>query len=325
VGCRSLGFPAIAWLCAHALCAQARADESWSDPYPGIRHLHATLDGPIEAHAIVVDLAEPGIAVRASTRRERWQTVSELGARAGCAVAVNGGFWTVLGQGPAGVAAAGGRPWIGAADDGEYGFFALTRHGRPWISPPADVVNLLPGGRIAEAVSGRPLLLERGRPAAELADFPFRRNRHPRTAVGVSRDGRFLFLVAVDGRQPRSKGMNVAELSRFLAGLGAWSALNLDGGGSTSLFVAAEGGLVDAPCRGERTVLNHLCVLQPRGPTPKPGGPTPPPPTRAARALPRVPPRIRPVLVRELWAPTVAAGVLAVVAAQAARRGRRAG
>lgn len=323
----SLGFPLLAWLVFHAAVSpEARADERWTDPYPGIRHLDARTDRPIEAHAIVVDLAEPGIAVRASRRSERWQTVSDLGATAGCAVAVNGGFWTLFGQGPAGVAAGGGRPWPGAIDDEEYGFFALTRRGRPWISAPAELVEPLPRGRIAEAVSGRPLLVSRGRAAPELVDYPFRRNRHPRTAIGISQDGTKLFLVAVDGRQKHSKGMNVGELSTMLRDLGAWTALNLDGGGSTALWIAAEGGLVNRPCRGERSVLNHLCVTQSRGPTPKPEvePATPVPIGPASVVPPRRPARMRPILLRELWAPAAAAGVFAVLSWAIARR-RRAG
>jgi exopolysaccharide biosynthesis protein len=61
--------------------------------------------------------------------------------------------------------------------------------------------------------------------------------RHPRTAAGVSRDGRTLWLVVVDGRQPGwSVGMTLPELAELMIGLGAYDAVNLDGGGSSTLI-----------------------------------------------------------------------------------------
>jgi exopolysaccharide biosynthesis protein len=57
--------------------------------------------------------------------------------------------------------------------------------------------------------------------------------REPRTNVGVTADGRVL-MVTVDGRQPRySFGVRLAEMGRLMGSLGAVSAINLDGGGST--------------------------------------------------------------------------------------------
>ncbi len=218
----------------------------------------------------------------------------------------------------------------GVTDDDQYGFFALTRRGRPWFSRPAEILEPLPRPRLAEAVSGRPMLLERGREAPELADYPFRQQRHPRTAVGLSRDGGTLYLVAVDGRQAHSKGMSVVRLARLAREIGAWTAINLDGGGSTALWVGAEGGLVNVPCRGERVVLNHLCVTQAKGPTPK-ADPEPDAGVHAATAPVRLaphrpaPPRLRPVLLREMWAPLAfaLAATLAVLAVRRIARGAR--
>ena len=61
---------------------------------------------------------------------------------------------------------------------------------------------------------------------------------HPRTAAGVSRDGRWLYLLVIDGRQKgTSEGTTTAETAAWLLALGAWDGLNLDGGGSTTLVV----------------------------------------------------------------------------------------
>lgn len=90
------------------------------------------------------------------------------------------------------------------------------------------------------------------------------KTRHPRTAVGVSADGRTLIILAIDGRQPaHSVGVTLPELADLMIGLGAHDALNLDGGGSTSFYLhRADGSLVtNRPSDGDwRPVANHLGV-----------------------------------------------------------------
>lgn len=62
--------------------------------------------------------------------------------------------------------------------------------------------------------------------------------KHPRSAVGTSDNGQYLWLLAVDGRQPgHSEGMTYAELGDWALSLGVKELLNLDGGGSTTLVV----------------------------------------------------------------------------------------
>lgn len=83
------------------------------------------------------------------------------------------------------------------------------------------------------AVSGNALPLVEGRVTAEPGG-----PRHPRTAVGLTRDGGTLLLVAVDGRQEgHSRGVTLAELGELMKGFGAHQAINLDGGGSTALVL----------------------------------------------------------------------------------------
>jgi hypothetical protein len=86
--------------------------------------------------------------------------------------------------------------------------------------------------------------------------------RHPRTAVGFSRDSSTLYLLTVDGRQERSAGMTLVELADELRRLGAWQAMNFDGGGSTTMVI--DGVLVNVPsdATGERTVGNALLVVK---------------------------------------------------------------
>lgn len=88
----------------------------------------------------------------------------------------------------------------------------------------------------------------------------------PRTSAGASPDGDTAFLVAVDGRSSASVGMTLTELADFLAGLGADDAVNLDGGGSTTLAARENGTdtvtVRNTPSDGaERPVANGIAVL----------------------------------------------------------------
>ena len=122
----------------------------------------------------------------------------------------------------------------------------------------------------AQLVGGWPRILEHGvNVAAEAAsrEGTISRNaeaRHPRSAVGISRDRKTLWLVTVDGRAERSVGMTLVELADALRQLGAWDALNFDGGGSTTLVI--DGRVVNTPSdpTGERPVGNALLVLERR-------------------------------------------------------------
>jgi len=84
--------------------------------------------------------------------------------------------------------------------------------------------------------------------------------RHPRTLVGTHTDGS-VWLVTVDGRQPKlSAGMSLLELGALARRLGLRNALNLDGGGSTTMWV--EGKIVNSPsdAAGPRKVSDALLV-----------------------------------------------------------------
>lgn len=113
-------------------------------------------------------------------------------------------------------------------------------------------------------VGGGPRLLAGGRyVGGEGFTDGFLHRRHPRTALARLADGRLL-LVVVDGRQPyHSLGMTLPELAATLAALGATDALNLDGGGSTTLVV--RGTVVNLPSdeSGERPVSDVLLVQRP--------------------------------------------------------------
>jgi phosphodiester glycosidase len=119
--------------------------------------------------------------------------------------------------------------------------------------------------RASYIVGGGPQLIKEGRmaiePEQERIAAKFVSDRHPRTAIGRLKDGRLL-LATVDGRQPgRSVGMSLPELAGLLLEYGVMEAINLDGGGSTTMVV--NGKLVNSPSdpTGERPVSDAILIL----------------------------------------------------------------
>jgi hypothetical protein len=232
--------------------ATSRALDTWTEPYPGIRSLQRTTPGPTSFRVLVLDLTRE-VRMRATPAAGRWQTTSDYARSAHLAIAVNGGPWDAFSQKAKGLAAGGGETWSGA--DGRHGAFGVARDGRAIILAAADV-GAVPAD-LTDAVSGRPLLVTDGGRAAELAAFPAWRDA--RTAIGVSSDGRSVIIATVDGRSDGAQGATLGEMADLMIEHGADRALNLDGGSSTSLFIANQGGLVNRPSRGwEREVVNHI-------------------------------------------------------------------
>jgi hypothetical protein len=91
-------------------------------------------------------------------------------------------------------------------------------------------------------------------------EFRSMMERHPRTALGWN--DRHFYLVVVDGRQLQlSKGMTLTELTSYMLDLGCTEVVNLDGGGSATLW--CNGFVLNRPCDGwERVIANALVVLR---------------------------------------------------------------
>ena len=85
---------------------------------------------------------------------------------------------------------------------------------------------------------------------------------HPRTGVGFNQDSTKVFFVTVDGRQPGfSVGMSLPEFANYMKSIGCYNAVNLDGGGSTTMVVRNR--VVNSPsdAAGERPVANALLAI----------------------------------------------------------------
>jgi len=118
---------------------------------------------------------------------------------------------------------------------------------------------------VFHAISGDRMLVQGGNIIAGLDD----EKREPRTAIGINKNGRWLYLVVVDGRQPfYSEGATFQELGELLKSLGAFYAMSLDGGGSSTMVVEGEDGkprVLNSPIDQliplrERAVANHFGV-----------------------------------------------------------------
>ncbi len=125
-------------------------------------------------------------------------------------------------------------------------------------------------GVVASVCGGGPAIVDRGKIhiplETENVAKSFSETKHPRTAIGITRDRKTVYLVTVDGRQPRiSVGASLDELAAYMVKLGCWEALNLDGGGSTTMIVGEK--VVNRPSDflGPRTVANSLLVVASNG------------------------------------------------------------
>ena len=299
-GCLLCGlFAALAGL-THVGSARAQtiSSRSWSTVQPGMRLLTGRTTSPTTRFwALEVALCTDYVHVAATSAPTARRTVAAWGAAAGVTAAVNGDFFRmdtstpqVYGQAVGGT----GRVWPAgqtgesttAASSWYYRRYGWIAFGPSWVDfahtaavrraggttsgflPGRATTSEVPTGTVA-LVSGFPELVTEGHtvtcssPTATSC-FPDRsdmRARNPRTAMGLSADRRTFYLVVVDGRSSISAGMYGTELAHLMATLGAWQAFNLDGGGSTQLWLDGRGTL-NVPSDGSpRPVANHWGVF----------------------------------------------------------------
>ncbi|MGK5742506.1 phosphodiester glycosidase family protein [Micromonospora sp. URMC 103] len=131
--------------------------------------------------------------------------------------------------------------------------------GVTWLPKPSD------GSALHAAVGGGNVLVRDG-VVQTIADASLA----PRTAVGFTADGRKMIMLTVDGRQVDSRGVTQTEMGRMMTELGAYTALNLDGGGSSTLLAREPGAAAvtveNSPSDGsERPVPNGLAIYAPKG------------------------------------------------------------
>jgi len=246
-------------LLAGVLCAGAATAEDWSPVAPGVEYRRVLRDG-LDVHAVRADLREKSIAVVATAEHERGLTVGEFAQGRSAIAAVNGDYFDAA-LVPVGLAMGDGEVWARADERLRRQEVIGVGGRRVAIFPRASPLRQ-PKRWMTGAVSGWPMIVQ---DCAAVAALPgsdhFTRAPHPRTAVGLSKDRRGLLLVVADGRRAGVPGPTLPELAALLLELGACTAVNLDGGGSSALWLRDR--VVNQPSDGaERRVANHLAVVK---------------------------------------------------------------
>ncbi|MBM4380218.1 MAG: hypothetical protein FJ086_13130, partial [Deltaproteobacteria bacterium] len=107
------------------LAGTALAQDTWTTPFPGVRHLHRVLSDQ-DIHAAVVDLCADGVSVRVTASNERGQRTSAFGSGVGAQLAINGDYFDLNGTYRTdGYTAHDGQVWPDTQDHGEVAQFVF--------------------------------------------------------------------------------------------------------------------------------------------------------------------------------------------------------
>ena len=244
--------------------------------YQGVKYSRIVRNTPHRTvfHVVEVDLRDSGISFLVTPGDPdadlslRARTTTKFLTDYGLQLAINGDAftpWTSNGifnyyphtgdlVEPVGLAASRGEVYSNATDSEPVLYITKTNRARFNQSP----------GKIYNAISGNRMIVLRGKAGTDLEDSP-----QPRTAVGLDKRSKTLYIVVADGRQPGySQGATLQELADFMIDIGAYTAMNLDGGGSSTLV--KEGALnrsvlLNSPIEHnipgrQRVVGNHLGI-----------------------------------------------------------------
>jgi hypothetical protein len=241
----------------------------WKPVFQGVDHTAITLADPrpLKIQVLRVNLATAGVSLAATPdngdapgETSSLRTSNFLKSMK-CQAAINAGPFDVVSslEGKAinvsGLQVAGGK--IVSPDNG-YPALIYSQQGKVRIQR-----TPFPEKDIKEAVSGFQVILWNGKVTASDVKL------HPRTGAGVSADGKTLWLLVADGRQAGvSEGCTTVEMAAWLQEMGSTSALNLDGGGTTTMVLAKPDGspqILNRPIHAgipgmERPAGSHLGI-----------------------------------------------------------------
>jgi uncharacterized protein YigE (DUF2233 family) len=249
--------------------------------YEGVtyRRIVRYLPRPMIAHVLTIDTKEKGIEFLITPPDSEGETplkartTSQFLEEFDLQIAINGGgfspwwsrspadYYPHVGDPitPFGLTASNGKVyWTTADTEGIPPALFISRRN-------ALTFNNKPN-RVHSAISGDRMIVLKGKIAPDLEGEEV----EPRTAVGINRNGRYVYLVVVDGRQPfYSEGATFTELAQLLIDQGAYMAMSLDGGGSSTMVVEDDNGrpkILNSPIDHyipgtERPVGTHLGIF----------------------------------------------------------------
>ena len=256
--------------------AVAHADVShWKAIYVGLETCKALAKSPrpLQVRAVRIDLHEPTIQFLVTPSNGDMpkdcsaRTTSEFLTEFKCQAAINGSAFSPIvkksgePQDVHGLSLSRGNLYSPA---NKYDALLIGRNRQARLDrAPVDA------SKAHNGLSGFYALLVDGKNVGTM------KSRHPRSAVGISKDKQYLILMTIDGRQKGySEGATTAETAEWIRKLGAHNALNLDGGGSTALVIQGPDGKPKRLNRPsgifERRVANHLGVFAQPLPKDKP-------------------------------------------------------
>jgi hypothetical protein len=213
-----------------------------------------------ETTVVRADLAAADVGVRVSMPTERGLTPEAFAAaHPGVVVAVQGGPFAFPALTPLGLTIGEGTAWSDGRDDGVLGVLALDARGAGLVADARAVVPAEPW--MHSAVSGVPVLVD-GVPVTQCVGRAC--ERAPRTAVGLSSDGRTLVIVAVRGWADGIPGVTDAELGELAREAGASRALRI-GDGATSVLWVRSGPCAIPSSDGAARPVAALLALVDRG------------------------------------------------------------
>ena len=236
------------------------------------------LPRPMIAHVLTIDTKQKGIEFLITPPDSKGETplkartTSQFLEEFDLQIAINGGgfspwwsnspadYYPHVGDpiAPTGLTASKGEVyWTGEDAEGvPPALYISRRNGLSFNNRP---------NRVHSAISGDRMIVLKGEVAPDLEGTEV----EPRTAVGINRNGRYIYLVVVDGRQPfYSEGATFTELAQLLIDQGAFIAMSLDGGGSSTMVIEGDDGgpvILNSPIDHyipgtERPVGTHLGI-----------------------------------------------------------------
>ena len=231
------------------------------------------------AHILVIDMKTKGLQLMVTPPDEvdggalKARTTSQFLEEFGVQIAINGdGFFPWWSRSPVDYYPHAGDPvtpnGLTASQGDVYadGLQDIKPEPTLYISRRNAITFNRQPSKIFTAISGDRMLIVSGDIVPDLNDKAI----HPRTAIGINRNGRWLYLVVIDGRQPfYSTGATYQELANLLKDFGAFSAMALDGGGSSAMIIEDADGeplLLNSPIDSyipgrERPVANHFGIF----------------------------------------------------------------
>jgi exopolysaccharide biosynthesis protein len=239
-------------------CVNARAEVTvtpWTPVFTGIDQASGSIDGKDASvvYAMRIDMKAPGIGFISTPHSGTVDTTSETTTdfvkKNHVQLAINAGFFTPCcraveeSKDILGVSISEGKIVSAPSTNGKYNVALLIgRHNQARITAVTPNDNL---SKVSTAVAGSAIIVQKGKNTGDINKLNSADSANPRTVVGLSKNRRYLYMVVIDGRHPGySIGTTNQESAEILIALGAYTALNLDGGGSTTMARMDEKGNV---------------------------------------------------------------------------------